>query len=93
MGRSKKNKGLVTPSGWTITEAGRRSGAHYMRERRARRNQSLLWVLRLLIALVVLAGASPYLRNEDIDSALASFLNYRPAAPVNPGDQNGLLHK
>lgn len=92
MRRSKKNKGLVTPSGWTITEAGRHSGA-YVQARRARRNQALLWMLRLLIALAVLAGASPYLRNEDIDSALASFLNYRPAAPVNPGDQNGLLHK
>jgi hypothetical protein len=88
MRRSKKDKGLVTPSGWTITEAGRYSG-----ERRARRKQSLVWVLRLLIVLAVLAGISPYLRDGDIGRSVASFLNARSVATVSPGDQNGLLRK
>jgi hypothetical protein len=93
MRRSKKDKGFVTPTGWTITEAGRRSGSHYMRERRARRSQSLVWVLRLLIALAVLVAVSPYLHDEDLGGSLIRLLDYRSAAPVNPGNQNGLLRK
>jgi hypothetical protein len=93
MRRSKKDKGFVTPTGWTITEAGRRSGAYYVREHRARRNQFWLWVLRLLIALAVLVAVSPYLRDEDIGGSLVRLLDYRPTPPVNPGNQNGMLRK
>jgi hypothetical protein len=93
MRRSKKDKGFVTPTGWTITEARRRSGAYYVREHRARRNQFWLWVLRVLIALAVLAAVSPYLHDEDLGSSVARWLDYRPSAPVNPGNQNGLLRK
>lgn len=92
MRRPKKDKGLVTPTGWTITEA-ERTTVREEHERRARRNRSCLWALRLLVALLVLASAVPYLRNEELNVSLSKLFDLRPAAPVNPGDHNGLLRK
>lgn len=93
MRRSKKENGVLTASGWRITEAGRHSGPIELRAHRVRRNQSLLWALRLLVGVIVLVGVAPYLRDEVIGSSVATFLNARSPAPINPGDHNGLLRK
>jgi hypothetical protein len=90
---NKNGKGTVISEGWTITQAERYTTYHHARIRLARRHRTLVWTLRLAIALLVLASVKLYLSQDDLIGYLGAIVNYRIAAPVDSGDRNGLLHR